>query len=360
MKKREMFWLFLALATLVLRWVAHPAFIERFYSRGWFQGIRVLIDFGLGWMPIPLIYLFFGGLIWYWVRTWRRRPRNRKLLVTGLRTGSRVLSGISMLIVGFFWLWGFNYGRTQVEKTLDLDTHPLTPDEIESEMRTTALEMAARRAAIPNVGEDALTRENFPQHLETHLRDGLEKVLSRYQYPVMGRVRARLLYPKGIFLRFSSSGLYFPYTGQGHIDAGLNAIQWPYTMSHEMAHGYGFGDEGVCNFWAYLACALDDDPAVSYSGQLAYYRSLAANFLSYKPDAYRAFRDSLPQGIQADLDAINQNLLDYPDIMPRARDAAYTAYLKAQGIREGMLNYNRVLMLVKAWKEKEQIRNIME
>ncbi len=354
MKKRELFWIVLAVSTLILRWVASPFVIERFYSRGLFQLVRIFIDFVLSWSPIPLIYVFFTTLIWYLIRVWRRRDKTRSLGRVVVRAGGRFFEAIGVLIVGFFWLWGFNYGRIPVESALELKTAPLTLKDIELEMRTTALEMALTRASIPGRDSIALERKDFPVRLEDHLRDRLERVLAGHAYPVGGRVRARLLHPKGIFLRFSSSGLYFPFTGEGHVDAGLAALQWPPTMAHELAHGYGFGDEGVCNFWAYLACLESEDPAVVYSGQLAYYRSLAAHFLAYKPEDYRLFRDSLPAGIVADLEAINANLLAYPDIMPRARDVAYNAYLKAQGIEEGMLNYNRVLMLVKAWKEKKE------
>ena len=41
----------------------------------------------------------------------------------------------------------------------------------------------------------------------------------------------------------------------------------------------------------------------------------------------------------------------YPDILPAVRDAAYNTYLKAQGIDDGIKNYDRVIMLVHAWKK---------
>ena len=41
----------------------------------------------------------------------------------------------------------------------------------------------------------------------------------------------------------------------------------------------------------------------------------------------------------------------YPDLVPGLQYQMYDAYLKTQGIKEGMLNYNRVIMLVRAWRE---------
>ena len=124
-------------------------------------------------------------------------------------------------------------------------------------------------------------------------------------------------------------------------------------MTHELAHAYGFTDEGSCNFIAYLACTTSKIPILKYAGQLAYYRYLASNYLRYKPKEYSAFRAKLPKGIQADLNAINENLEKYPDLMPKIRYYAYDAYLKSQGISEGMKNYSRIIMLGRAWRMKK-------
>ena len=82
---------------------------------------------------------------------------------------------------------------------------------------------------------------------------------------------------------------------------------------------------------------------------------LALNYLRYEPKKYRRLRNELPRGIQADLDAINESLQKYPEIMPRLRYHAYDAYLKTQGIQEGMVNYNRVIMLAKAWRNARRM-----
>ena len=200
----------------------------------------------------------------------------------------------------------------------------------------------------------AIQRSNFPEDLEVHLRENLSRTLEEYHYSGSGFVRGRLLRPKGIFLRFSSAGLYWPFVGEGNIDAGLHPIQWPYVMSHEMSHGFGFADEGTCNFWAFLSCSASPHPAVAYAGHLSYWRSLAIQYMRYEPDAYSTFREKLPRGIIADLNAINQEMQKYPDFAPNLQPSFYDAYLKAQGIPEGMLNYTRVIMLVHAWRQAKK------
>ena len=107
-------------------------------------------------------------------------------------------------------------------------------------------------------------------------------------------------------------------------------------------------------FWPIWSCSKSSDPFIQYSGYLSYWRYLASDYRGFKREEYAEFRANLPTGIINDLNAINENLVKYPDIFPRARDAAYDTYLKTQGVSEGLESYDRIVVLVKAWKEKNQ------
>ena len=125
-------------------------------------------------------------------------------------------------------------------------------------------------------------------------------------------------------------------------------------MAHELAHGYGFGNEGTCNFWAYLACEQSEDPIIRYSGLLSYWRSVAAQYNWINREAYRERRAQMPEGILQHMREIRIQMNKFPDIFPAIRDATYNAYLKAQGIEEGLLSYSRVVLLVKAYREQKE------
>jgi hypothetical protein len=353
MNRTQKIWIALGVVALVLRWgaVHAPEFVERYYSRGLFPVIRSIIDYGVAWLPVPLVFLILPLLLFWGIRAvvrWFRRKTSwlHKLKAAGIS----LLSFIGATIFLFLFLWGFNYSRVPLETQLGLSTAPLTQEQIREELEHSTLAIIAARARIPGADDTAVTSGALPTGMEPLLRGEVSRQLAAWGYPVPGRVRGRVLYPKGILLRIGTAGVYIPFTGEGHVDAGLHPLQLPAVVAHEMAHAYGFGDEGVCNFIAYAACVQSNDPLVAYSAELTYWRTLAVNYRSYQPDAYRDIREGLPAGIRADLDAINQNILAYPDIFPRFRDATYNAYLKAQGIEEGMLNYDRVMMLARAYR----------
>lgn len=361
MENKKNIYRFLSLAlgaiTLLLSHLAKgaPEIVENYYSRSFFLAVRTLFDGVLGWLPFPAIYLFFPLVLWYvfscqW-KIWRKRSIVNNKFVNSLFSLSSILAFLLFL---FQFLWGFNYSRIPVNQQLGLDIKPLTVDEIWTELEQETQRIIALRQQIPNASDEALPASIFDDNLEETLRLTLKQTLSTYNYPADANVRAHLIYPKGIFMRFSTSGLYLPFTGQGQVDAGQTHLNRPFTLTHEMAHGYGFGHEGICNFWAYVACRNAADPAIAYTGTLSYWRTLAVNYLSYYPEKYSEFRATLPLGIQADLDAINTNLRAYPDIMPDVRNLLYDQYLKSQGLDDGIANYNQVLMFVKAWKERYQ------
>lgn len=154
-------------------------------------------------------------------------------------------------------------------------------------------------------------------------------------------------------MRLGTAGVYWPWAAQGNYDAGLHPLQQPAVLAHELAHAYGFGDEGTCSFWAWLAAAEASDPLLRYTLELAYWRQIAGLLRYADPEGYLRWRqENLDPGIRNDLEAIYANGALYEDIAPALRDATYTAYLKAQGIHEGLLNYGRVVRLVEGYRKR--------
>ncbi|MCB0554044.1 MAG: DUF3810 domain-containing protein [Phaeodactylibacter sp.] len=357
--KTKLIWIALGLGAVALRalFSGYPEVVEQYYSQAFFPVIRWSIDYLLAWFPVPLVYPFLLLLFLLTIRQvrlwWKRTYANfwYKSLDAALGIGAS-LSGV---VFFFLFMWGFNYGRIPLENQLGLELTPLSLKELKAELNHETAQIKRLRNLIPGATTEPISNNMLPASMESLLRGEVEQLLDSHGYPTVGRVRGMYVYPKGIFLRFSSSGLYFPWTGEGHVDAGLHSLQKPFVMAHELSHGYGFGDEGTCNFLAFLSCIQSKDPVIAYSGHLNYWRTLAANYRYYEPEKYREFRESLPLGIQSDLDAINEVLLRYPDFMPHLRYVAYDAYLKAQGIEEGMLNYDRVIMMAHAWRLSQRI-----
>jgi len=193
-----------------------------------------------------------------------------------------------MLVTIFLLGWGFNYGRLPVEQGIGFNTYQPTLDELRTRVYDGATELSNLRHKVTS-DTAALTAVDLPADLEGAVRPLLAEALLKHDYPAPGRPRGRQLKPKGVLLRLSTAGVYWPWAGEGNIDAGLHPLQKPAVMAHE----------------------------------------------------------------RNDLQAIYDNSELYKDIAPVVRDAAYDTYLKAQGIHEGLLNYGKVVRLVEGYRRHE-------
>ncbi|MFK7772166.1 MAG: DUF3810 domain-containing protein [Saprospiraceae bacterium] len=354
--KKKWIWVALGLLAILVRVLLgfSPELTERLYSRGIFVGIRCLLDYTIGWLPIPFVQVFLVGLIIFIISKVRNLIRTHTSFIESLKRVSLGIVSFCFGVIFFFLvLWGYNYGRLPVENSMNLTPNPLTLTELKTELGINTKEVSDARLTIPNITDSAIQKTFLPIDLENEVRQEVEKLLEKLDYPTAGTVRGRLLQPKGILLRFSTAGVYFPWTGESNIDAGLHPIQIPFTLAHEFAHGYGFTDEGTCNFLAYLACIQSENPVFQYSGHLSYWRYLASSYRRNDREGYTEYFKTLPKGMITDLYSIDANSDKYPDILPQWRNAVYDTYLKTQGIPEGVINYNRIVMLVKSWREKK-------
>ena len=353
---KKYFWVIFLGLTLALRalFQAFPNLAEQAYSRGFFQGIRTGIDYLLGWLPFPLVYVLFGVLLWklgtgirylFFQKTVTLRQR----LLTSGRHLILFLCGVVAL---FYWLWGYNYNRVPIERQLALPEIQLTPDDIKTALDAqTSLVLQLRFQIQPDTSQPILSE--FPQQqLETAVRQEVGGLLQNLQFPTPGRPRGRQPFWNGFLLRFGAAGIYNPFTGECNIDHALHPLTKPANLAHELCHGYGFGDEGTCNFLAYLALEKSQQPFLRYSAELDFWRELAVTYRQLHPDIYPAFRATLPTGFRADLDNIYKVLDQYPEFFAAFRYEVYDQYLKAQGISEGMENYGKVIPLVLAWRKK--------
>jgi hypothetical protein len=355
---RRWLWIFLGAGAFLLHILAgkDSVFVENFYSRGIFVGIRWFWDNTLGRFPVPLIYVLAAGIVFWALRTLVLRlsgkaAKNPSSPWAAIGKGLLVLSSwAGALVFSFYVLWGFNYDRMGIERQLGLDAAPLEAAALRAEAERTAGELAAARALIPGATEAALPLSALPPGLEGDVRIFLSAVLLEAGYPAPGRVRVRPLWPGGWLMRFSSTGFYCPWACEGYRASNLMPSERPFVTAHEMAHGFGITDEGEANLLGFLACASSNVPVLRYSGLLAYWDYVFAEFARSARDDAARLAARLPEGVKADIRAEITNWDRYRGPLREASRAVYERYLKSQGVKEGLRSYDRFVVLVAAWR----------
>lgn len=331
-----------------------PDFLSKnLYPNYIFPVLRNIYDYSLGFLPFPSIYLLLPFWIFVIV-TYVKKERKGK---GGFSVLSKVIHILLFIYVTFYWFWGLNYKNDNLAVRLDLEPIEISKEDVFDEASLVMKKVNALRSELGSPIYALPTLYDFNE-VEDSLRYHLEAVLSELNLPNSGRVRARALQPDGFLLRFSTSGIYIPFVFEGHIDGGLYHVQHPFTAAHEMAHGYGITNEGECNFLAILVCAGSQDKYIQYSGLLAYWRYMANDVLRRDRSLGTQLLDQRSEGVICDVEEIFKTFEKYPDILPRWRDFIYDAYLKNNGIREGLKSYSSVSNYMFSWKRSNYTRLI--
>ena len=347
--KSTVIWSGLAALMLLIMYFgkSFSTIFDNLYSEGIFQIIRVLYDYSFGLIPFPVVYILFILLLYLGFSFTRKMFRREISLLNIILS----LVRFSAVIISLFYiLWGFNYNQSAVESKMLLPSLAMDTADLQNEFSASSNELFQVLEEIERKGwqlEDLLIKTTK----ESDIRINLEGVLSDIGYPTYGRVRVRLLNPNGTLLVWNTAGVYIPFVSEGHVDNGLLSYQKPFTLAHEMSHGYGITDEGSCNFLAYLACRNADDLFIRFSGILSYWRYVASEYRMQDEQAYSNAYKKFPPLLVNVLKEIYKNNDLYPEILPSLRYTVYDNYLKAQGIEEGMRNYSRVVQLVTAWRK---------
>jgi hypothetical protein len=336
----------LILVTITINHFAPATFIEEFYYNHIFQAIRSIYSISVFYLPFAFSYLILpiilGIIVWICRKEFQKGYQS---LIQSL------LLIIGLIYVLFMWLWGFNYKLPSIQQKLQLETISVDSVELIEEIKIVQSKLLTIRAAIQ--------RDTTP--ISNNLKfETLGKELYQLQGPILNHIgykchhpiKVRKLHPAGSLLVFSTTGIYNPFSMEGHLDPGLFHVSYPFTAAHEMAHGYGVTDEGDCNFLALITCINSQNNYIKYSAYFSYYRYLMRDLRQISPHSFYLLGYARPVGFRSDLRMHYASLNEFPEIMPTLRDWIYDHYLKANGVVTGLDSYDRVVALSFAYQKK--------
>jgi hypothetical protein len=360
---RRVAWVALAAVVLMVRWILglFPHLAETVYSRGVFVAVRTVQDYTFGLLPFPAVYLFGAAVAvaagWGLRRALvRLRGLQSKPMGMVLRELTwSVGAGVSAIIVLFMALWGYNYARPSVSERLGLRVDELATGELVAEARRAAREAAAARRAFTDGLEGNWPAPLPTGTLEERVREPLVQVLEHMGYTPPGSPRLRSFWSGSFMLRLSVTGFYLPFTGESHLCAGLLPVERPFVAAHEMAHAYGFTDEGEANFLAWLACRYSQDPWMAYSGRLRYLMSIMGRIRRRSPEHAAGLVLGIDPAVLSDMARVREHHRRYrAGVLGRAWWRTYDLYLRSQGVAAGSRSYSQMVPLAIAWRQRAE------
>lgn len=171
------------------------------------------------------------------------------------------------------------------------------------------------------------------------------------------------LYTSDFFSQQKMCGYYFPFSMEANYNDVMYIMNKPSTMCHELSHLRGYIFEDEANFISFLACiGAEDDLVFQYSGYLSvlnyldndFYRAIGRNMDVYRtqPIISAQVRDDNIFVTETEWERINAKAWFDTETVDEVSDALVDTTLKANGVADGMISYNRVVKLLLQYYEK--------
>jgi hypothetical protein len=268
-----------------------------------------------------------------------------------------LVSAAGLLVLTFYFLWGFGYQYPQLTTRLEpLVDHGQAQGEVLSELagRVAAFVSLASEAGPSFSGSDTefLARTN----------SGLDRGFSAWPpaleaAPVHGVAFGPVKSARVSFAmsRMQISGYYFPWTGEAQINTEMPRTLWPRVAGHEKAHQRGFARENEASVVGLVACLDAQDPAVVYSGALGLFVAVDREVARTDQELRRRMWKALPARVSADLRTEAAFWKAREGVGGKVSEKVNDTYLKAQGVRSGVGSYAETTRLILQVLETEAL-----
>jgi hypothetical protein len=316
------------------------ATIERYYSDWFYPALQARLT---SWGNETRIALFDFLLVFFIVaivvtlsRSFARAWRQRRLVVL-LRGLLATATIVALVYLWFETAWGFNYSRVPLEASIGYDARRVDPAAVRALATRAVLE--TNRGYAPGHAAGFPETGDIPPGLVAALHE-VERRLGRPRATIPGRPKRTLL---AIFLRASGTdGMHAPFMLETLLNPDLTPPERPAVLAHEWAHLAGYAAEDDASFVG-LVAALGGDAAARYSGWLTLMFEASAQL---PREERQRVLSGLEGGPRKDQQAIVARLQSRVEAVQRVSWQTYDQYLKAQGVREGIHSYSRVVQLI--------------
>jgi hypothetical protein len=329
---------------LAVSWLAgHPQLVETYYSRGIYPYLAGFFHRLYGWIPFSVGDLCYFALSVLGVAYLIRK---RHWIVNHPWSFLRdVIFVLSVVHFSFYVLWGMNYFRQPLSKSLGMADSYTTEELIE----LTGLLAARTNALQESLEGDSLQAVRLPHdRREIRLKtiagyDVLSRDFPEFQY------RTASLKPSlfSTLLSYMGYGGYLnPFTGEAQVNNRLPLFRYPVVCGHEIGHQLGYSAENETNFIGYLVMLRNQDPYFRYAAYAYGLSYCLAEVSRRDKQAFKNLRDNLNPGVLANFRELQDFWKAFENPLEPVFKSIFNSYLQVNRQRDGIRSYNRVVSLM--------------
>lgn len=336
--------LFLLVQIIALQVLKHfPEFVEKYYSLGIYPWISKISRYLFGWVPFSvgdLFYLLIAIVAIRWLYKNVKRLRNDQVSFF-----VDILAAVSVVYFMFHVLWGFNYYRLPLHKSLALNNDYNT----EQLLNTTYRFIEKSNALHRELG----FADNVKIELPYTQKEMFKKTLSGYKN--LEKEFPQLAYsPRSIKKSSWSLGLTYmgysgylnPFSGEAQVNALMKTYKFPVVACHEEAHQIGYAAENEANFIATLATLHNDDRYMQYAGYIFTLRYLINEIARRDEAKYQELLTTINPGILESYKEMRDFWDSYQNPFEDFSKIFWDNFLKANNQSRGIMSYDYMVALI--------------
>lgn len=241
---------------------------------------------------------------------------------------------------------GINYHKESFTEISGISVEEYTAEELKEVCQWLTDRVAAYSGKVKRGSEGEMLLD---VSLETHAADAMRGLGEEYSELVGYYPNPKELMNSWILSVQSLSGVYSPFTIEANYNGDMPDYYIPFTACHELSHLRGFMQEQEANFISFLACTQSEEDAFAYSGNLSGWVQCMNVLYRADYDAWEEVRERLPEEAEADLKINREFWAKYDGRIAEVSNRINDTYLKANGQKDGVESYNRMVDLIVAY-----------
>lgn len=337
--------LFLQIA--LVQWARHyPDWVETWYSKGLYPDISGFFRYLYGWIPFSfgdvLYTLLTVGCLWYLIH---KRHKIRKKPLEFFRN---VILVLAVAYFTFHMMWGLNYYRKPLNKTMGLED---SYSQTELIGLTESLIRQTNRLQLQITGDSAsaVVIPYSQKEIRNITLEGYSEISGLFPFLQYRKPSLKNSLFSTALTYMGYGGYLNPFTNEAQVNRRIPPFRYPVICGHEIGHQLGYSAENETNFIGYLVTASNKDPYFQYAAYayassycLAEIRTRDAGFATNLYSGFNA-------GVQKNFNELETFWERFENPMEPVFKNVFHSFLKANNQAEGIKSYNRIVTLLVAY-----------
>jgi len=352
LRDRTLLFLFF-LAIMIKLFSMNEAWVEQYYTYGFYPYVSKLLRLLLGWIPFSvgdLVYLVAFFLLvaktWKLLRLLAKRQVKEYLSWILFR---KYLKLVVWIYIVFNVFWGLNYNRQGIAHQLGLEVRTYNGNDVYE------LAVAVQHKLNFYAGQvDSIKRLQLNNN-KLLFEEGIAvyNIIDK-QYPFLNYQYASIKpsFFSGIGQFFGFTGYYNPFSGEAQIKTSVPVFVKPFILCHEMGHQLGYAKENEANMIAFLSGRVSDNVEFRYSAYYDIYTYAMGELRRYDTTRFKELRQTVHPQFKKDYRAYLKYLYQNENIVEPLMSDFYDRYLKMNNQPKGKATYNEVVAWLIAYIKK--------